>query len=49
MVIDVGCGSGQVTKLLAKYFKKAIGIDVSQAQINEAKNMKDNPDNIDFR
>ncbi|XP_026528188.1 putative methyltransferase DDB_G0268948 [Notechis scutatus] len=35
--VDVGCGSGQNTVLLAKYFEKVVGTDVSEAQIEEAK------------
>uniref|UniRef100_A0A2H6NIT1 Methyltransferase type 11 domain-containing protein n=1 Tax=Micrurus carvalhoi TaxID=3147026 RepID=A0A2H6NIT1_9SAUR len=35
--LDVGCGSGQNTLLLAKYFEKVVGTDVSEAQIEEAK------------
>ncbi|RZF33147.1 hypothetical protein LSTR_LSTR004833 [Laodelphax striatellus] len=31
--IDVGCGSGQSTSLLAPYFKRVIGIDNCQIQI----------------
>ena len=36
--VDVGCGGGQGTQALAKYFKKCFGFDVSEAQISEAKN-----------
>ena len=35
--VDVGCGSGQGTQVLAKYFDKCFGFDVSAAQISEAK------------
>ncbi|KAJ1187703.1 hypothetical protein NDU88_004477 [Pleurodeles waltl] len=37
LVADVGCGSGQSTRGLAPYFEKVIGVDVSEAQISEAK------------
>ena len=33
LALDVGCGSGQATFSLTKYFEKVIGIDVSQEQI----------------
>ena len=33
--IDVGSGSGQNTKLIAPYFQKVFGFDVSQTQISE--------------
>ncbi|XP_067121950.1 putative methyltransferase DDB_G0268948 isoform X1 [Centruroides vittatus] len=34
--LDIGCGSGQSTALFASHFEKVTGIDVSQAQIEEA-------------
>jgi len=34
--VDVGCGSGQSSTFLAPYFRRVIGTDVSQAQVNEA-------------
>lgn len=36
--LDMGCGSGQCTEALADYFDQVVGYDVSDAQINEAKN-----------
>ena len=45
--VDVGCGSGQGTNLLAKYFKKCFGFDVSPAQITEAKESK-HCDNVSY-
>ena len=35
-VADVGCGTGISTKLLAGYFDKVIGVDVSEAMLAEA-------------
>ena len=35
-MIDVGCGSGQSTAVFAPYFKRIVGIDVSEKQIKEA-------------
>ena len=35
-VVDVGCGSGQCTRMLADHFENVFGYDVSQAQIKEA-------------
>ncbi|GBN05361.1 Putative methyltransferase DDB_G0268948 [Araneus ventricosus] len=35
--VDVGCGSGQSTVILAPYFKRVHGSDVSEAQIEQAK------------
>lgn len=37
LAVDVGCGSGQSTQMLAKWFEKVIGTDISEAQIEEAK------------
>ncbi|RWS27876.1 putative methyltransferase-like protein, partial [Leptotrombidium deliense] len=34
--VDVGCGSGQATRLLAPYFERVHGFDVSETQIKEA-------------
>eukprot|EP00057_Strongylocentrotus_purpuratus_P012545 XP_011667019.1 PREDICTED: putative methyltransferase DDB_G0268948 isoform X2 [Strongylocentrotus purpuratus] len=37
LVVDVGCGSGQFTQSLARHFDRALGFDISEAQIEEAK------------
>ena len=42
---DIGCGSGQATASLARYFHKVTGVDPSESQINAAK--QEHP-NIDF-
>uniref|UniRef100_A0A1B6CRP2 Methyltransferase type 11 domain-containing protein n=1 Tax=Clastoptera arizonana TaxID=38151 RepID=A0A1B6CRP2_9HEMI len=34
--IDIGCGSGQSTKILSPYFQKVIGIDNNDSQIELA-------------
>jgi len=34
--IDLACGSGQATEPMSKYFQKMIGVDLSQAQLNNA-------------
>jgi len=34
--LDVGCGSGQMTKLLAKRSQRVIGLDKSKMQLKEA-------------
>lgn len=38
--LDVGCGSGQSCVPLKAHFKKVIGIDVSQSQIDQANALK---------
>ncbi|XP_035225784.1 putative methyltransferase DDB_G0268948, partial [Stegodyphus dumicola] len=35
--VDVGCGSGQSTTILAPFFKHVHGLDVSEMQIKQAK------------
>lgn len=37
LVVDVACGSGQSTFYLQKMFKKCIGVDISKAQVEQAK------------
>ncbi|XP_067404798.1 putative methyltransferase DDB_G0268948 [Emydura macquarii macquarii] len=37
LVVDVGCGSGQSTRVLAAHFEKVIGTDISEAQIEAAR------------
>ncbi|XP_069841312.1 putative methyltransferase DDB_G0268948 [Dendropsophus ebraccatus] len=37
MAVDVGCGTGHYTVPLAPHFKKVLGVDISEAQINVAK------------
>ncbi|KAL7632626.1 UNVERIFIED_CONTAM: hypothetical protein RMT77_017064 [Armadillidium vulgare] len=46
--IDVGCGSGQSTRPLAKYFANVNGFDVSEAQIKEAI-QKNNLNNVSYK
>ncbi|KAK3603291.1 hypothetical protein CHS0354_007620 [Potamilus streckersoni] len=46
LAVDVGCGSGQSTLPLGKYFKKVIGVDISQEQIKHA---PQNISNISFQ
>ncbi|KAM6129561.1 putative methyltransferase [Pterocles gutturalis] len=43
LVVDVGCGSGQGTRFLAGHFKKVVGTDISEAQIQEAKDAPSPP------
>ncbi|XP_042298817.1 putative methyltransferase DDB_G0268948 [Sceloporus undulatus] len=47
LAVDVGCGSGQCTHLLAKRFDKVIGTDISEAQIEEAK-AAPHPENVSY-
>ena len=45
--LDIGCGTGELTKKLALQCRKAIGIDISKAMIEEAKKRSNNT-NIEF-
>jgi SAM-dependent methyltransferase len=42
--VDVGCGTGQLTRQLAEHFHKVIGIDPSEDQIANAQG----PSNVDY-
>ena len=50
VVIDVGCGSGQSTFQLEDHFSRCIGVDISSAQIKEAREKARNRsrDNVTF-
>ncbi|KAM9835941.1 putative methyltransferase [Aulostomus maculatus] len=48
LAVDIGCGSGQGTILLAPHFTKVVGIDVSAAQLEMAQ-ANDNPPNVLYR
>ncbi|XP_066542720.1 putative methyltransferase DDB_G0268948 [Hoplias malabaricus] len=37
LAVDLGCGTGQNTRLLAPHFQKVLGIDVSECQVEEAR------------
>lgn len=48
LALDVGCGSGQGTILLAPHFIKVVGTDVSPAQLEMAL-ANNNPPNVSYR
>ncbi|XP_068612580.1 malonyl-[acyl-carrier protein] O-methyltransferase-like [Brachionichthys hirsutus] len=48
LAVDVGCGSGQMTTLLAPHFSQVIGVDVSAAQLEMALSNK-KPANVTYR
>ncbi|KAM9347451.1 putative methyltransferase [Symphorus nematophorus] len=37
LAVDLGCGTGQNSRLLAPYFQEVVGIDVSECQLDEAR------------
>ncbi|XP_030635827.1 putative methyltransferase DDB_G0268948 [Chanos chanos] len=48
LAVDVGCGSGQGTVLLAPHFTTVVGTDISPAQIEQAKS-HDHASNVSYR
>lgn len=46
--LDVGCGNGYITKIISKFFKKTIGIDLSKDGIKFAKKNFYNKKKISF-
>ncbi|XP_064626181.1 putative methyltransferase DDB_G0268948 [Lineus longissimus] len=46
--IDVGCGSGQSTRILARDFDQVTGVDVSESQITVANQDEEKPKNITY-
>lgn len=48
LAVDVGCGSGQGTILLAPYFTKVVGTDISPAQLKMAV-ANSIPPNVSYR
>ncbi|RWS20695.1 putative methyltransferase-like protein [Leptotrombidium deliense] len=48
IAVDVGAGSGQCTKLLQPYFDRVYGFDISEAQVNQAKN-NNIYDNVEYK
>ena len=51
IVVDIGTGPGVLCLLLAPFVKKAIGVDVSERMLEEARRraLKDNVENVEFR
>ena len=49
-MVDVACGSGQSTFYMANHFRKVIGVDISQAQVNQAQEKSNQLkyDNVEF-
>ncbi|XP_006127467.2 putative methyltransferase DDB_G0268948 isoform X1 [Pelodiscus sinensis] len=48
LAVDVGCGSGQSTRILAARFEEVVGTDISEAQIQAAKEAASFP-NVSYR
>ncbi|XP_038605674.1 putative methyltransferase DDB_G0268948 isoform X1 [Tachyglossus aculeatus] len=48
LAVDVGCGSGQSTRVLAPHFERVLGTDISEAQIQQA-GKAPSPHNVSYR
>ncbi|XP_068592797.1 putative methyltransferase DDB_G0268948 isoform X1 [Cebidichthys violaceus] len=48
LAVDLGCGTGQNSRLLAPHFQEVVGIDISECQLEEARNVPGYP-NITYR
>ena len=48
LLLDIGCGNGQATKVFAPFFERSIGIDTSYNQIKEAKEFN-NDSTIEYK
>lgn len=49
VAVDAGCGSGQCTRELCRHFKTVIGIDTSEAQLDEAKKFCADHKNVELK
>ena len=48
-MLDVGCGTGQLCKPFASIFNRIYGIDVSESQLNIAKEKNKDFENVQFK
>ncbi|XP_051564712.1 putative methyltransferase DDB_G0268948 isoform X2 [Myxocyprinus asiaticus] len=48
LAVDLGCGTGQNSRLLAPHFQEVVGIDVSESQLEEARAVPGFP-NLSYR
>lgn len=46
--MDLGCGTGQITRQLAPHFQEVVGFDISEAQLEEARAVAGYP-NLTYR
>jgi SAM-dependent methyltransferase len=47
VVVDLGCGTGQISRTLAPFVRRVIGVDASEAMLEAARARV--PDNVDLR
>ncbi|XP_026150420.1 putative methyltransferase DDB_G0268948 [Mastacembelus armatus] len=48
LAVDLGCGTGQNSRLFAPFFKEVVGIDISECQLEEARAVPGYP-NVTYR
>ncbi|XP_034550015.1 putative methyltransferase DDB_G0268948 [Notolabrus celidotus] len=48
LAVDLGCGTGQNSRLMAPHFQELVGIDISECQLEEARSVPGYP-NITYR
>lgn len=48
LAVDLGCGTGQITRQLAPHFQEVVGFDISEAQLEEARAVAGYP-NLTYR
>ncbi|XP_077977811.1 putative methyltransferase DDB_G0268948 [Glandiceps talaboti] len=48
LAVDVGCGPGQSTTILAEYFHQVVGLEISESQLQEA-NVNNHYPNVKYR
>ncbi|XP_074514324.1 putative methyltransferase DDB_G0268948 isoform X1 [Sebastes fasciatus] len=48
LAVDLGCGTGQNSRLMAPHFQEVLGIDISESQLEEARAVPGYP-NITYR
>lgn len=47
-LLDIGCGIGRMTAPLAKYFERAVGVDVSPQMVERARALHEETSNVSF-
>ncbi|CAL8266362.1 unnamed protein product [Lota lota] len=48
LAVDLGCGTGQLSRLLAPHFQDLVGLDISEGQLEEARAVQGYP-NVTYR
>ena len=47
-LLDIGCGTGDLSLDLSKSFKKVVGIDLDEAMLDQARNESGEKENVEF-